>query len=463
MFLFYDSTHLFRMLIQDYFKNIQSYKLSDAQKNRLYERILSKTQNTSRTNIFTRTSFFSKVVWYAVLLILIGLSIYIPYLWQNHTNDSQNGAVLADYIANIVQAKGAFSITSDWRKIDWNNIRNGDTIVLASGGSLVFHVNEQIEGKITWPASFVIYRQGSGYAISMIQGDYIEVSTISETTPELAVISSNNKVTTKSKAGDKYHFVVSTKNDTQLVLNKASNDISVTSSESPSWPKTTLVAWKSSVIVGPEGNITLAENQLFATTKAKQDNSAPITKEEDSYENSFFNELLATTVSPKETNESKISMVARTIWDASSDLKEGESNDKPISTIDRKSLRNNLLPQFVWVDLKYLTYYYLNWQQLEYQRSFDAFLQRIQRTYTALGVPIPTIAEINNDSNNPFLMSNLMHLVWHLAKNLPSDMPENDKNTISTIAVFLTKLSVHSFGAFAEEWLYLEDMFEKIK
>ena len=68
----------------------------------------------------------------------------------------------------------------------------------------------------------------------MTQGDYIEVSAISETTPELSVISSNNKVTTKSKAGDKYHFVVSTKDNTQLVVNKASKDISVTSAESPS-------------------------------------------------------------------------------------------------------------------------------------------------------------------------------------------------------------------------------------
>lgn len=451
------------MLIQDYFKNIQSYKLSDAQKNALYERILSKTQNTPRTNIFTSKYFFSKVVWYAVLLILIGLSIYIPYLWQNHTNNPQNGSVFADYIANIVQAKGTFSITSDWRKIDWNNIRNGDTIVLASGGSLVFHVNEQVEGKITGPASFVIYRQWSGYAISMTQGDYIEVSAISETTPELSVISSNNKVTTKSKAGDKYHFVVSTKDNTQLVVNKASKDISVTSAESPSWPKTTLVAWKNSVIVGSEGNITLAENQLFATARAKQDTSIPITKQEDSYENSFFNTLLTTTVSPKEANQLTISMVSRNTSNTSSDLSETNTSEKPISTIDRKSLRNNLLPQFVWVDLKYLTYYYLNWQQLEYQRSFDAFLQRIQRTYTALGVPIPTIAQISNDANNPFLMSNLMHLVWHLAKNLPSDMPENDKNTVNTLAVFITKLGAHSFGDFAEEWLYLEDMFEKIK
>lgn len=439
------------MLIQDYFKTVQSYKLSDAQKNTLYERILSKTEKSSRTSIFTSKYFFSKVVWYAVLLILIGLSIYIPYLWQNTRNDPQNGSVFADYIANIVQAKGSFSITSNWRTIDWNNIGNGDTVVLASWGMLVFHVNEQVEGKITWPASFVIYRQWSGYAISMIQGDHIEVSAISETTPELAVISSNNKVTTKSKAWDKYHFVVSTKDDAQLVENKASNDISVTSAESPNWPKTTVVAWKNSVLVWPEGNIILAENQLFAT-KPTQDKAAPLTKDEDSYENSFLNTLLTTTISPNEANEKAKQADIKWI-----------NNDKQVSTIDRKSLRNNLLPQFVWVDLKYLTFYYLDWQQLEYQRSFDTFLQRIQRTYTALGVPIPTIAQINNDSNNPFLISNIMHLVWHLAKNLPSDIPENDKNTINTLAVLLTKLSTKPFGAFAWEWLYLEEMFEKIK
>ena len=452
------------MLIQDYFKTIQSYKLSDAQKNALYERILLKTEKPSRTSIFTSKYFYWKVVWYAVLLVLIGLSIYIPYLWQNTGNDPQNGSVFADYIANIVQAEGPFSITSNWRMIDWNNIRNGDTVVLASWGMLVFHVNEQIEGKITWPASFIIYRQWSGYAISMIQGDYIEVSAISETTPELAVISSNYKVTTKSKAGDKYHFVVSTKDDTQLVQNKAPNDISVTSAESPDWPKTRLVAWKNSVTVGPEGNIILAENQLFATTKPRQENPTPITKQEDSYENSFFNTLLTTTASPEVENKPMISLATRGLLEeANNDLSGTESKDKPVSTIDRKSLRNNLLPQFVWVDLKYVTYYYLDWQQLEYQRSFDSLLQRIQRTYTALGVPIPTFAQINNDSNNPFLISNLMHLVWHLAKNLPSDIPENDKNTINTLAILLTKLSAHPFGAFAGEWLYLEDMFEKIK
>lgn len=440
------------MLIQDYFKKIQDYKLSDAQKNKLYERILLQTQKPVRTSIFASKHFFTKVVGYAILLIFVGLTIYIPYLGQVQNNWPQNGSVFADYIANIVQAQGDFYISSDGRKIDWNNIGDWDTVTLASGGSIVFHVNGQVEGKITWPASFTLYRQGSGYAITLIQGDFVEVAAMSKEAPEFAVVSPDNKVTTRSKAGDKYHFVITKKDKQQLVTNKGQIDITVTNNEAEQSENNTFVTWKNPVVVTPEGKITLAENQLFATT-ARQAPITTLTKDDDSYDSSFFNSMLTTNKTadePQATNTTSVETNENTATQTQ-------------SRIDRKALRNNLLPQFVWVDLKYITYYYLDGQQLEYQRSFDSFLQRIQRTYTALGVPIPTIAQLNNDPTNPFLMSNMLHLVAHLAKNLPEDMPENDKNTVKTLGVFFTKLSSYQFGEFAWQWLYLEDMFAKIQ
>jgi hypothetical protein len=54
------------MHLQDYFRNIQSNKLSEAEKNALYERILRNTQY--QKPIFSRTRFYVKVAGYMTFL-----------------------------------------------------------------------------------------------------------------------------------------------------------------------------------------------------------------------------------------------------------------------------------------------------------------------------------------------------------------------------------------------------------
>lgn len=444
---------LTRMNIQEYFKTIQSYKLSDAQKNDLYERILQKT--TKKTISPFRTHFFTKVIWYTVLLVLVGLSIYIPYLGQRTTH---NAGVYADYIANIVKVQGSFFIESNGKQIDGSNIRDKDTVVLADGGSITFHVSDDIEGKITWPASFIINRQADWYAITLLEGDYIELAAIGEdaTTPTVELISNKTKLTTKTNTGEKFHFVMAKKWDKPTITNKSGSELAVTNTETNTENTPTMVAKNTVLTVNPDGTrVLLAENQLFSNGK-ETEAPAVITKN-DNYEDSFFNTLLASrSAQTPEAEETTAPVEAMVTMDA---VDMGASKQ---SIIDRKLLRDNLIPQFVWVDLKYVTYYYLNGQQLEYQRSFNNMYQRIEKIYVALSLPMPTADSLGNDKQDPFALKNLVNLMVYLNNNLSEDIPKNDTNTVRTLAAYFSKLNEYTFGQFAWEGLFLEDMFERI-
>ncbi|MEI7477983.1 MAG: hypothetical protein WCJ81_05885 [bacterium] len=89
---------------------------------------------------FLRKNFYFKFASYVLVLGLVGMSLYIPFLSQNSPSTNTAGKVNAGLIAKVVTIKGQYYITSAGQRIDGANISDGDSVVLAKDSSLVVHV-----------------------------------------------------------------------------------------------------------------------------------------------------------------------------------------------------------------------------------------------------------------------------------------------------------------------------------
>ncbi len=436
------------MKLEQYFQKVQSYKLSDQQKNALYERILTNTQ--PKTSIFSRMRFYGKVAGYAVFLGAIVLSIYLPYIGQKNT---QNMSVHADYIAKVVTTQWQYYIESAGKRIEWSNISDGDSIVLAKDSSLIVHVGDNLEGKITGPATFVVRRQDAWYAITLEQGDYIEVSALGDQTkaPQLALVSVNHKFTARTNAGKWFHFVLTEENENPLVLNKSSEELTIINQEDNGNETTTLLALNKSLqlnetVIVAHGWSAIDVAAAIAT-KTKTGWSESI---ETDFNNWFFRDMLLAGADAKA--DPAMTVAVSTV----ADVKADNNTD-----IDNKEVRNNLIPQFVWVDVKYITYYYLNGQTHEYQVAYENFLKRIHNLYWAVNLKVPSNTKLSMQEE-AYNLQTLTALTVYLRQNLPASIPTYQANTVDWLVTFLQKLENQTFGSYKWQGLHVEEMFEKI-
>lgn len=447
------------MNLEQYFKKIQSHKLSETQKSALYERILLQTQKP-QTSIFSRMRFYGKIAWYTLVLWVIGLSIYGSYIGQqNQTATNIASTVYADYIAKVVTTQWDYYIESAGNRIEWSNISDGDTIVLAKDSSLIVHVGDHVEGKITGPAKFVVRRQDAWFAITLEEGDYIEVSTLGDqsSAPQVALVSVNHKFTARTNAGKGFHFVLTEKNDQPLVVNKSGEEITIINEQENGKTQTTLLAqnrsievWETVIVANGAGPHTVAT--ILAANTQNSDTSADA-----DYNNGFFrNMLLASSDAQAGTETAKQQPEAMTV----SDTQAGTETTTP--SIDSKEVRSNLIPQFVWVDVKYITYYYLNGQTHEYHVAYENFLKRLYNLYGAMNLEVPENSRLTIQEES-YKLQNLTVLATYLRQNLPTSVPNHQANTLATLINVLQKLQTQDFGSYKWQGLNVDEMFAKIQ
>ncbi len=91
---------------------------------------------------------------------------------KNSTNTAN-----AEYIAQVIDAKGNFYIEHDGILAKTNNISNGDTILLKKGAQLVFEITSGgTQSKIIGPAKLIIQQtHNKDYKLNLIYGDFIQV------------------------------------------------------------------------------------------------------------------------------------------------------------------------------------------------------------------------------------------------------------------------------------------------
>lgn len=449
--------------LEQYFKQIQGYKLSAAEKNDLYQRIIRTTQGSPRrTSILQRASFYTKLAGYSVVLWLLGLSFYIPYLSQHKdtgnlavSTTKPTGIARADLIAKVVTIQWEYSIEAAGARIASTDIADGDTVILSADSKLVVAMGEHMEGTIQWPARFTVQKTDAGYSLSILEGDFIEIANIwdAKDAPEVSIISVQHKYTTTAKAGSTYHVVLTEEDNKPLVVNKWGQDVTVTTDKTlTDIPTTQTLAEHTSIDVS--SMIILAANTspitIGKTLAAQSDNVLAST--DTSYNDWFFRGLMNTSDFPDRP-------VDATNASATSSK---QSTGIVAQTVDRKELRSALIPQFVWVDVKYITYYYLEGKDTEYAYAYNNLRERIVSIFTALGVS-PADQFLASTKDGTHSLAALNTLIVHLQYNLPSEVSLNQEKTLNTISSILSTLEKQPYWALAGQWLDVEDMFARIK
>lgn len=463
--------------LEQYFTQIKTHKLSAAEKNDLYERIIRRTQSTDTPSILQRSGFLTKFAAYSVVLWLLGLSFYIPYLSQHRDDATKQvagtknaGVVRADLIAKVVEVEWEYAIEAAGVRISSTDIADGDTIVLSADSKLVVAMGDHMQGTIQGPARFTVHKTGAGYSLSILEWDFVELANIGEAkdAPEVSVTSLPHKYTTYAKAGNTYHLVLTEQNDKPLVLNKWGQDLTITSDEGAGSTTQTLTLEQNKSI-DVKSMIVLASGTpraTIATTIAAQTDSL-LTQTDTNYNEGFFRGLLLsqpdTVQWDTQTPSARPTNVVATATDATlatSAASTGTVRVQP--TIDKKELRGALLPQFVWVDVKYITYYYLEGKDSEYGYAYNNLRQRILTTFDALAIA-PADEFLAATSDGTYDMHAMNRLIQHLIHNVPSRVPSYQEKTLHTLLAIVEKLETQAYGSLAWQGLNVEQMFARIK
>ena len=143
------------MKLQEFFNTQKNINLTDIDKLDLYQNILYKKNKrpSLKRSSFVHAKYFVYTTVFAILL----MGTYGIYFMNNDNLQDYNwfaiksnttNTVQADYIAQVIDVKGNFSIEHNGILATTNNIGNGDTIILKQDTQLVFEINSGTQSKI---------------------------------------------------------------------------------------------------------------------------------------------------------------------------------------------------------------------------------------------------------------------------------------------------------------------------
>ena len=179
------------MKLSEYFRHQQSQKMPAHLKSELFSRIQKeKSWIEITTKIPSKIFFFaSKRIMYTSLAAVL---VFVVFGWvlldktqvvdfgifsvkQNNTPNS----VLADYVAEIVEFNGDYSLERDWKIIiksdKLKTIQDGDIVSLPEWTDLIFNLQDWTQAKIIWPAEFSVTKSEKWYQISLFDGKFFRI------------------------------------------------------------------------------------------------------------------------------------------------------------------------------------------------------------------------------------------------------------------------------------------------
>ena len=178
------------MKLSEYFRHQKSQEMPAHLKSELFSRI-QKEKNWIEitTKIPSRIFFFtSKRIMYTSLAAVL---VFVVFGWvlldrtqvvdfgifsvkQNNTPNT----VFADYVAEIVEFNGDYSLERDWKVVKsdkLNTIQDGDVVSLPEWTDLIFNLQDWTQAKIIWPAEFSITKTEKWYQISLFDGKFFRI------------------------------------------------------------------------------------------------------------------------------------------------------------------------------------------------------------------------------------------------------------------------------------------------
>lgn len=171
------------MQLQEFFNTQKDINITDIDKLDLYQRFLHKKAKKSSLK---RMSFIpAKYAVYSMIFVLMLFGVYGIYFVNTNFQDYNRFAIKsntmntaqADYIAQVIDVKGNFSIEHDGIIAKTNNIRNGDTVLLKEWAQLVFEIaSGGTQSKIIGPAKLIIQQtHNENYKLNLVYGNYIQM------------------------------------------------------------------------------------------------------------------------------------------------------------------------------------------------------------------------------------------------------------------------------------------------
>lgn len=169
------------MKLQEFFNEQKHTNFTDVDKLDLYQSILYK--KTKKASL-KRFSFVpAKYAVYTMIFVFLLFGIYGVYFINNGSFQDYNrfsiikngtNTANADYIAQVIDAKGNFYIEHDGVLTKTNNIGNGDTILIKEWAQLAFEINSGAQSKIIGPAKLIIQQtHNENYKLNLVYGDFI--------------------------------------------------------------------------------------------------------------------------------------------------------------------------------------------------------------------------------------------------------------------------------------------------
>ena len=179
------------MKLSEYFKHQQSQEMPAHLKSELFSRI-QKEKNWIEisTKIPSKIFFFaSRRIMYTSLaavlvfvvfgwLLLDKTEVVDFWIFSVKQNNTPNG-VFADYVAEIVQFDGEYSLARDGKTVlnsdKIKTIQDWDIVSLPEGTDLIFNLEDWTQAKIIWPAEFSIAKTEKWYQISLFDGKFFRI------------------------------------------------------------------------------------------------------------------------------------------------------------------------------------------------------------------------------------------------------------------------------------------------
>ena len=179
------------MRLSEYFRQQHLQEMPAHLKSELFSRI-QKEKNWIEisTKISSKIFFFaSKRIMYASLaailvfvvfgwLVLDKTQVVDFWIFSVKQNNTPNG-VFADYIAEIVEFNGEYSLVRDGEILPnsdkLNTIKDGDIVSFPEWTDLIFNLEDWTQAKIVWPAEFSITKTEKWYQISLFDGKFFRI------------------------------------------------------------------------------------------------------------------------------------------------------------------------------------------------------------------------------------------------------------------------------------------------
>ncbi len=314
------------MKLDDYFKQLKETTLSSERKDALFSRI----QEKKFQKLLIMNHFFSfKKIAYSVIIVFLTACIFGNDFLQRDTvennifkinsfNDSQ---VFAWNLAEIIDFTGEFFIKKGSQTITSKYIQENNLISLKEHSAIVFSLPDGTQGKITWPAEFVITKdkQIGTYKISLLSGTFLKIF---NQTPKIDIEIEMDDLVLEQKKEEQIDLKIVKKEKEIIIDNKGGNVVVNTTKKEKKKSDEPLVVVNTNEAVNiNENNITLLKDNSSLIQFIEENNISESFSLQNKEINTWSN-LLA--ISGVETIKDILSHLSGTINDITGEIQTGD-------------------------------------------------------------------------------------------------------------------------------------------